>query len=60
MEAAFTTLLSDNATLVPSTYTNAVNIAAQNFLSNPAKYSKFPIPQAEFSSNNLLTQNIGW
>lgn len=60
METAFATLLSDNAALVPSTYTNAVNIAAQNFLSNPAKFSKFPIPQSEFSSNYLLTQNIGW
>ena len=60
MTDAFTTLLSDNAALVPSTYTAAVNIAAQNFLSNPVKYSKFPIPQAEFSTNYLLTQNVGW
>ncbi len=60
MESAFNTLLSDNATLVTASYTNAANIAAQNFLSNPIKYAKFPIPQSEFSSNYLLTQNVGW
>ncbi len=58
---AYTKLLADNvAPQVASTYTSHANIAATQFLSNPAKYSKFPIPQAEFATNYLLTQNVGW
>ena len=59
MATAFTNLIADNAT-APSTYTAAVNIAATNFLSAPVKFSKFPIPQSEFSYNSDLIQNVGW
>jgi hypothetical protein len=59
METAYTNLKADNAT-APSSFTAAVNITATNFLSNPGKFSKFPIPQSEFSYNYELTQNAGW
>ena len=59
MATAYTNLIADNAT-APSTYTAAVNIAATNFLAAPVKFSKFPIPQSEFSYNNELIQNVGW
>jgi 1-deoxy-D-xylulose 5-phosphate reductoisomerase len=59
MGTAYTNLINDNAT-VPATYNAAVNVAANNFLSNPVKFSKFPIPQLEFNYNFELTQNVGW
>lgn len=59
MQTAYTNLIADNAT-APSTFTAAVNITANNFLANPVKFSKFPIPQSEFSYNYELTQNAGW
>jgi hypothetical protein len=59
LSTALTSLIADNTT-APATYTAAVNISANNFLSNPSKYSKFPIPQSEFNFNNQLTQNLGW
>ena len=59
MATAYTNLIADNAT-APSTYTAAVNIAANNYLSAPVKFSKFPIPQSEFSYNSDLIQNVGW
>lgn len=59
MQTAYSNLITDNSN-APSTYTAAVNIAANNFLANPGKFSKFPIPQSEFSYNYELIQNAGW
>jgi hypothetical protein len=59
MQTAYSNLITDNSN-APSTYTAAANIAANNFLANPGKFSKFPIPQSEFGTNYELIQNAGW
>jgi hypothetical protein len=38
----------------------ASNTAANNFLSNPVKFSLFPIPANEIIAAPNLTQNPGW
>ena len=53
-------LITDNFANSPSGTIAASNITANNFLSNPTKYSLFPIPLSEIISDNALTQNIGW
>jgi hypothetical protein len=53
-------LVADNNTNSPASTLTASTITANNFLSNPTKYSLFPIPASEIVTDNALTQNIGW
>jgi hypothetical protein len=54
-------ILSDVKTNAPSTYTFAATVAANNYLTNPARFNLLPIPAAlELAQNLALTQNFGW
>ena len=54
-------ILSDVSTNAPSTYTVAASLSATNFLTNPVKFSLFPIPSTnEIAQNTAATQNNGW
>jgi len=43
-----------------STILTASQIAINNFLSNPQKYSLFPIPASELAVESAIYQNQGW
>ena len=53
-------VITDNAASCPSTYLTAANMSATNFLSNPVKYTLFPIPYNEMLYDKVLIQNTGW
>ena len=53
-------LLTDNSINAPSGYLSNSILAANNFLSNPSKYSLFPIPSSELDLDDQLVQNPGW
>ena len=53
-------LVADNNINATPSLLAASNITANNFLSNPAKFSLFPIPATEIIADNALTQNPGW
>ena len=60
MNAVMQNLVTDNTANSPAGTLIASNITATNFLSNPTKYSLFPLPVSEIINDNALTQNIGW
>jgi hypothetical protein len=60
MTREMTEVVQDNALRSPSGYAVASSLAANNFLTNPAKYVLFPIPARERELNIALTQNLGW
>lgn len=53
-------LIADNNTNATAALLAASNLTANNFLSNPTKFSLFPIPASEIVADNALTQNLGW
>jgi hypothetical protein len=53
-------LIGTNTANAPAALLTASNIAANNFVSNPVKFSLFPIPASEILAAPLLTQNPGW
>lgn len=53
-------LVTDNIANAPGSLLTASNVTALNYLSNPVKFSLFPIPASEIIADNLLTQNPGW
>ncbi len=53
-------LVNINTAFAPSALLVASNTAANNFLSNPIKFSLFPIPANEIIAAPNLTQNPGW
>lgn len=60
MATVMQNLVADNNANSPGSTLTASNITANNFLSNPSKYSLFPIPASEIINDNVLTQNPGW
>ncbi len=60
MTREMTEVVQDNALRSPSGYSVASSLAANNFLTNPAKYVLFPIPARERELNLALSQNLGW
>lgn len=60
MTREMTKVVQDNALRSPSGYAVASSLAANNFLTNPARYVLFPIPARERELNNVLAQNLGW
>ncbi len=60
MTREMTKVVQDNALRSPSGYSIASSLAANNFLTNPAKYVLFPIPERERELDNALSQNLGW
>lgn len=60
MPAAMQRVLNNNDTYAPATYSTAAGVAANNFLTNPDKYSLLPIPAGEMALDQVLTQNPGW
>lgn len=61
MTTAMQDVVSDVTNNAPASYTFSASTAAANFLTNPGKFSLFPIPfTTEIAQNNLLTQNAGW
>ena len=53
-------LITTNTANAPASLLTASNTAANNFVSNPVKFSLFPIPASEILAAPLLTQNPGW
>jgi len=53
-------VIDSNTANAPSSYLTAANLSAINFISNPVKYSLFPIPYNELQFDFALTQNTGW
>ncbi|KHJ38992.1 starch-binding protein SusD [Pedobacter glucosidilyticus] len=60
MTREMTEVVQDNALRSPTGYAVASSLAANNFLTNPAKYVLFPIPARERELNLALSQNLGW
>lgn len=60
MTEAMQAVLTENAVSAPTSYVVASNLAANNFVSNPVKYSLLPIPANELNLDQALTQNPGW
>jgi starch-binding outer membrane protein, SusD/RagB family len=61
MTTSMQNILADVNTNAPSTYTFAATAAANNYLTNPARFNLLPIPAAlELAQNLALTQNFGW
>lgn len=61
LTTAMQNTLTDVSSNAPASYTVAASLASINFLSDPIKFSVFPIPSAfELAQNSALTQNVGW
>jgi hypothetical protein len=61
MTAAMQAIQADVTANSPATYSFAASFAANNFLTNPSKYTLFPIPATgEIANNPAMTQNPGW
>jgi starch-binding outer membrane protein, SusD/RagB family len=61
MTTAMQNILSDVTANAPGVYSTVASLAATNFLTNPTKYSLFPIPaNFEIAQNTAITQNTGW
>jgi len=60
MPQAMQAVLNDVAANAPASYNFASTFAASNFLTNPSKFTLFPIPALEIAANSALSQNLGW